>query len=109
MATGRLRILIASSGIAGFGVIVGEVLKKWQLIDAAASILWVICPILLLFWCNELLHSAFLRKQEKIRPLTYRVLTRTIKALLLIGFLVLVASVPFLWYGAIKELAVKAR
>ncbi len=53
-----LRFISCLIGLSGFGVIVAEVLKKWQLISKNLSPVWVIVPILILFVAKEVTNSS---------------------------------------------------
>ena len=102
-------MVIGLAGLSGFGIIVAEILKKWRFIDAGRSNAWVVVPILLLFLGNESLRSTYIGILEKRSPRTHRTWSITIKILLLIGSILVLIGIPFLWYGLIKELAMTAR
>ena len=104
-----LRIPVGLAGLSGLGVIVAEVLKKWQFIDSGASNLWAVGPILVLFLAHEALRSTRLGLKTKLSPQGYKALSITLKILLLIAFLAVLISIPFLWYGVIEELAKSKR
>jgi hypothetical protein len=57
-----LRFISCLIGLSGFGVIVAEVLKKWQLISKNLSPAWVIVPILILFVAKEVTNSPNIKK-----------------------------------------------
>ena len=104
-----LRILVGLTGLSGFGVIVAEVLKKWQIVDSGTSNLWTVGPILALFLAREALRSTRLGLQAKLSPQSYKALSIVLKILLLIASLAVLISIPFLWYGVIEELAKSKR
>jgi hypothetical protein len=104
-----LRILVGLTGLSGFGVIVAEVLKKWQFVDSGTSRLWTVGPILALFLAHETLRSTRLGLQARLSPQSYNALSNILKILLLITSLAVLISIPFLWYGVIEELAKSKR
>jgi hypothetical protein len=96
-------------GLAGFGVIVVEILKKWNLISRSLSPIWVTAPILVLFIAKLAAHSPYLRTRLNLSP-NYVNRSQTVINIILVilGILALI-SLPFLWYGVIEELAAQNR
>jgi len=45
MVKAFLRISLCIVALIGFGIILGEVLKKWQVADPDFSLVWIVTPI----------------------------------------------------------------
>ena len=100
-----LRFISCLIGLSGFGVIVAEVLKKWQLISKNLSPVWVIVPILILFVAKEVTNSSHIRNNSKLSPNILNTLAVIINIILTILLILTLISIPFLWFGAIEETA----
>ncbi len=100
-----LWLLFCLSGLLGFGIIVGEVLKKWHFISQSLNIVWVIAPILILFIAKQAFQSTYLRTRLNLSPQFVQRSTTIINIIWVILGLMALISLPFLWYGVIEELA----
>jgi hypothetical protein len=100
-----LRFISYLIGLSGFGIIVAEVLKKWQLISENLSLLWVIVPILILFVVKEVTNSAYIRNNLKLSPKILNASAKMINIILIILSILVIISIPFLWFGVIEETA----
>jgi hypothetical protein len=100
-----LRFISCLIGLSGFGVIVAEVLKKWQLISKNLSPVWVIVPILILFVAKEVTNSPHIRNKSKLSPNILNPTAVIINIILTIFSILALISIPFLWFGAIEETA----
>jgi hypothetical protein len=103
-----LRFIICLLGLSGFGVIVAEILKKWQIISKNFSPLGVIVPILILFLVKEVSNSPYIRNKSKLSPNILNTSEVIINIILIILGILTIISIPFLWFGAIEETAHKA-
>jgi len=65
-----LRMILCVFGLAGFGIILGEVLKKWQVAGPDFSVVWIVIPILVLFAIREITRSDYVREKKIIAPNT---------------------------------------
>ena len=101
------RFVIAIAGLAGLGIIVHEVLKKWQLIGADRGILWTIIPLWALLAFKEAAASLWFREKFRMPAGLAFALTSVVSALLVILAILALISIPFLWFGIIEELAGK--
>jgi len=100
-----LRFISCLIGLSGFGVILAEVLKKWQLISINLSPVWVIVPILILFVAKEVTNSSHIRNNLKLPSNILNTSTLIINIILIIFSILALISIPFLWFGAIEETA----
>ena len=100
-----VRFCATIAGLAGLGIIVHEVLKKWQLIAPGRGILWTIVPLWVLFVVKEATASNWLREQARLPPRLVSALTSAVSVVLIILAVMTLISIPFLWYGVIEELA----
>ena len=100
-----LRFISCLIGLSGFGVIVAEVLKKWQLISKNHSPVWVIVPILILFIAKEVTNSPNIRNNSKLSPNIFNSTAVIINIIITIFSILALISIPFLWFGAIEETA----
>jgi len=100
-----LRFIICLIGLSGFGVIVAEALKKWQLISKNLSSVWVIMPILILFVVKEVTNSPYIRNNSKLSPNIVNTSAVIINIILMIILILALISIPFLWFGGLKEIA----
>jgi len=103
-----LRFISYLIGLSGFGVIVAEVLKKWQIISKNLSPVWVIVPILILFVVKEVTNSPYIRNNSKLSPNILNISAVMINIILIILSILAIISIPLLWYGVIEETARKA-
>ena len=100
-----IRFFIAISGLAGLGIIVHEVLKKWQLIGPDRGILWTIVPLWALLALKEASTSPGFRERFRMPPRLAGVLAPVVNAFLIILAILALISIPFLWFGIIEDLA----
>ena len=94
-------------GFAGFGIIVTEILKKWQLISKTLSPVWFITLMWLLFIVKKAPLSPFLTDRLHLSPDVVKRMAGVINIIWIIFAICAVISLPFLWYGVIKELAMQ--
>ena len=99
------RFVIATAGLAGLGLIVHEVLKKWQLIGADRGILWTIVPLWALLALREASSSLWFREKVRMPMRLAGALTGVVSALLVVLAILALISIPFLWFGIIEDLA----
>jgi hypothetical protein len=100
-----LRFIGAILGLAGLGVIIAEVLKKWQFISASLNPVWVVMPILTLYITKIVTHSSCLRNRRNLPPNVLKGAVAIINIILILLFILAVLSIPFVWFGAIEETA----
>lgn len=100
-----IRFVTTILGLAGLGIIIHEVVRKWQLLGSDHGVLWTIIPLWALFLMKEVTTSLWF--QEKVRlPRPFTKTLSGIVSILLIGLAILaLASIPLLWFGIIEELA----
>ena len=103
-----LRFISCLIGLSGFGVIVAEVLKKWQLINKSLSFVWIIVPILILFVVTEVTNSPYIRNNSKLSPNILNITAVILNIILITIGILAIISIPFLWFGVIEETVVKA-
>ncbi len=111
MKQALLILLKLSSYLLGFsslGVIVTEVLKKWQLVSKDLSPVWVIGPLLILFMAKKATGSSYFRASSKLSPNILKASEKIIEIILIVLAILAIISIPFLWFGVIEELAGKA-
>ena len=107
MAQSLIRFITCLAGLSGIGVIVGETLKKWQIIGKDLSLAWVVMPILMLFVLREVAVNFFIKDNERISPELATRLTFIVNVVFFIGSIAVFVSIPCLWFGVIEELAGK--
>ena len=100
-----LRIIACIIGLSGFGIIVAEILKKWQLIHPSLGSVWIVASILLLFACSEVTKSSYLKNSYKVSAKLTDTFTIIINIILIILSIFTVISIPLLWFGTIEELS----
>lgn len=105
MTKSILRFIFCLIGLLGFSIIIAEILKKWQLISKNISPVWVIMPILILFVVKEITNSPYIRNNSKLSPNIVNTSALIINIILIIISILALISIPFLWYGAIEEMA----
>ena len=104
-----LLYLIYLLGLCGFGIIVFEILKKWQFIHAGISSVWIIAPILILFSVKQATTSHYWTHRLKLSPIAVKRIRILINCIFIILGVSAIISLPFLWYGVIMELATQKR
>lgn len=100
-----IRVVTTLAGLAGLGIIVHEVLKKWQWFDGGRSILWTIAPLWNLFICKETATATYFQERFKLSPRVAGALKATLNGILIVLAILALVSIPFLWFGIIEELA----
>jgi hypothetical protein len=103
-----LRYVLVLFGLAGVGIIVFEVLRKWQFMGKATNPLWIVAPIFILFFCKEIFSASYLVNKQIISKHHSEISFKLINALLVIIAILILISIPFIWYGTIEELAGRA-
>ena len=100
------RFIFILLGITGFGIIVYEILKKWSFIDNKSySFIWIIIFILTLFVCKKFFNSPYISNHPKFSPIVTKNIVLIINTLFVIITIIILISIPFIWYGTIEELA----
>ena len=103
-----LRYILVLFGLAGLGIIVFEVLRKWEFVGRATNPLWIVAPIFILFFCKEIFSASYLGNKHIISNHQSEISLKLINAILVIIAILILISIPFIWYGTIEELAGKA-
>lgn len=98
-------LLTSAVGLLGFGVIVAEMLKKWELISPQINPLWVVAPILILYGAKVAVNSAVVVNHPRISKKALSFMSKTIHILLIIALIATILSIPFVWYGVIEQAA----
>lgn len=101
------RIIACMIGFFIFGVIYGEILNEFKLFDGRVNVYIFAGSISLIFLFFELILRHFesmarLSNQDEIR--FKKVKNYCYICLAFLGF-ILLAAVPFIWWGVIKKLA----
>lgn len=104
MVKAFLRISFCIVGLVGFGIILGEVLKKWQAAGPDFNIGWVVVPILVLFFCREITRSDYIREKQVISPQNLQTLTTVLNLVFILLSILVCLGIPYLWFGTIEEL-----
>jgi hypothetical protein len=100
-----IRLTAAVLGLCGLGIIVFEVLPKWQIISSEVGLSWILAPILTLFAGKEATNATRLVEGLHISPKTAAILRAVITLCLIVLSVCPLVSIPLLWYGTIEELA----
>ncbi len=103
-----LWLIPGSLGIAGLGVIVAEMMKKWELVSKESSIVWVIIPVLIIFWGRIFTGSNYMKQFSRTSPEAAKQVNRIMNILLIVISFITLASIPFIWFGTIEQLAATA-
>lgn len=96
-------------GLAGFGIIIFEILKKWQLISTGLSPIWIIVPIWMLFSAKQVTKSHYWTNEFNLSPIVVKRITIFVNLILITLGLLALISLPFLWFGVIEELGMQHR
>lgn len=107
MTQSLIRFITCLVGLSGIGIIVGETLKKWQILGEDLSLAWVVVPILMLFISREVAINFFIKDNKRISPELANRLTLIVNVVFFIGSIAVFVSIPCLWFGVIEELASK--
>ena len=99
------RYSIVLFGLAGLGIIAGEMLRKWQIVDKSTNLIWIISPIFILFFCKEIFNSSYIEDKQIFSKRQTEIALKVINAVLIVISILILISIPFIWYGTIKELA----
>jgi len=99
-----LRLFTCLIGLSGFGIIVAEILKKWQLFSKDLGLIWIIAPILILFGCREVTNSSYIKENQKLSENFINIFTIIVNIIFIIIAIIVCISIPFIWFGTIEEL-----
>ena len=99
-----LRLLIGIAAFFWLGVVIAEVIRQSELLGAIGSpFLWGICTALL-YGASEYIQNRIHRTAQRTGTQSGRMVTGY--QVFLAGIcLIFFATIPFLWWGVIKELA----
>lgn len=103
MRASIFKFIASLLGLSGLGVIIAEVLKKWQFINATLNPIWVVLPVLMLYLTKRATRASFVRNRAHFPPGVLKNAVTIINAILIILFILTVISIPFVWFGAIEE------
>ena len=92
-------------GLAGLGIIAAEILRKWQIVNINANPIWIVSPIFILFFCKEIFNSSYIRNKQIFSKRQTEIALKLINTILVILAIIILISIPFIWYGTIEELA----
>jgi len=104
MTKAVLRLTLCVFGLAGFGIILGEVLKKWRIAGPDFSVVWVVLPMLALFVLREITRSGYIREKQIIAPQYLQTLTTGLNVVFILLSILACLGIPYLWFGTIEEL-----
>jgi len=79
--------------------------KKWNFIDKGYSFILIIVSILTLFVCKAFFNSSYISNNPGFPPTVTKRIVIIINALFVIITIIVLISIPFIWYGTIEELA----
>jgi len=105
-----IRLIACGLGLAGFGVIIAEVINNANLLEHRLQPYAVVMVILVIYAVHELLEARIKKKstspvgldrKDKFFIVVYDVIYGLIGILMLLG-------IPYLWWGVIKKLAMLA-
>jgi hypothetical protein len=100
-----LRYILIIFGLAGIGIIVYEILQKWHIVDQSLNSVWILSPILILFFCKEFFKSAWIQKKQLFTERQTAIALKIINFFLVVITIIALISIPFIWFGTIEELA----
>jgi hypothetical protein len=105
-----IRLIACGLGLAGFGVIIAEVINNAKLLEHRLQPYAVVIVILVIYAVHELLETRRKKKstspvgldrKDKFFIVVYDVIYGLMGILMLLG-------IPYLWWGVIKKLAMLA-
>ena len=99
------RISFIVSGLTGFGLIVCEILKKWGFIAKGPSYVWIILSVLALFACKTFFNSSYIQNHPDLSSAFTKRIVMIINGIFVIIAIIVLISIPFIWFGTIEELA----
>ena len=105
MLKGAIRLLWAILGLTGLGIIVAEVLGKWQFLGDNTNPFWIVLPIICLFFGYEFVNSKTFHNNQKLTKQQTRRIIKCANAILIILSIMILMSIPFIWFGTVEELA----
>jgi len=74
-------------------------------VDKNANLIWIVSPIFILFFCKEIFNSSYIGKKQIFSKHQTEIALKLINAILVIISILILISIPFIWYGTIEELA----
>jgi hypothetical protein len=104
-----MRLAICLVGLSMMSTLFWDILKEWQFVSISLSPAWGIIPVLIVYIINELTYSSFIKDNPNLSPKIFYTLDRIFENLLLILGILLIISVPFVWFGAIETTIRNAR
>jgi hypothetical protein len=106
-----LRIIVCTIGFYVFGVLYAEILNGLNLFNFKVNVYIFACFVALIFLLSEwiLKHFEERAKLSKNAEIKFRKIQNTYYLMIAIVACVLLILIPFVWWGAIKTLADKAK
>jgi hypothetical protein len=104
-----MRLAICLVGLSMMSTLFLDILKEWQFVNLSLNPAWVIIPVSFVYIINELTYSPFIKDNPNLSPKVFYTLDRIFENLLLILGILLIISVPFVWFGAIETTIRNAR
>ena len=104
-----MRLVICLVGLSMMSTLFWDILKEWHFVSISLNPAWVIIPVLVVYIINELTYSPFIKDNPNLSPKVFYTLDKIFENLLLILSILLIISVPFVWFGAIEATIRSAR
>ena len=96
------RLLICLTGLTLMSFLVSDILKSWKMMGNTQSPLWVIIPIVSLFLAKEFVGSTYVRQSLGFSERVLGKVESSIGIVLIILSILVLISLPFIWFGAIQ-------
>jgi len=104
-----VRLIICLAGLAMMSTLIADILKEWRIIGITRNPSWVIIPVLTVFIIKELTYSPYVKDNPNLPPAVFSTLDRVFQVLLVVLGILMMISVPFVWFGAIKATIMSTR
>ena len=104
-----VRLMICIVGLSLMCTLFTDILKGWHIFSSSLNLAWVIIPVLVVYIIKELTYSPYIKDNPNWSPKVFCTLDKIFEILLLILSILLIISVPFVWYGAIDATIGNAR
>lgn len=99
------RHIVMLAGLSGLGIILAEILKKWELLPEKMPIAWGVGWVWLCYAGAEFTKSAMMKKLSDRHPGMSDVICRVVNGVFVVIAVLTLLSIPFIWFGTIEELA----
>jgi hypothetical protein len=96
-----VRLMICIVGLSLMCTLFTDILLGWHIFSSSLNLACVIIPVLVVFIIKELAYSPYIKDNPDWSPKVFYTLDKMFEILVLILSILLIISIPFVWYAVI--------